>query len=52
MSDARWFDRAADQLEQDLAEDRITYAQFLEAMKDLRRELRETEREQDDGGWS
>ncbi len=50
MSD--WFDRASDQLEQDMAEGRITYPEFLQQMKELRRELRETEREQDDGGWS
>jgi hypothetical protein len=49
MSD--WFERASAQLEQDLAEGFITYEDFKEQMKDLRRELRESERGCDDGGW-
>ena len=41
MPDLRWFDRAVDQLEQELSDELCTQAEFSKAMADLRRELRE-----------
>lgn len=46
MPNLRWFDRAADQLEQELADGLITNAQFHAAMADLRRELRDQHAEE------
>lgn len=50
MSTPKWFERAADELEADLASGALTYAQFLDGMRDLRAELEEyrSHRTQDD----
>lgn len=48
MSDIRWFDRASDELEDDLASGSISQAEFSKAMADLRRELRQQHDEERD----
>lgn len=41
----RWFDRAAEELEQDYAEGRIDYGEFHNQMRELQRELNDAAHE-------